>query len=144
MIFGLPGFYTRLGNREGKLGAVGVIILIGGWIILMCINVLQLANIHGALVDSLSWMQLYSSIIGSILLSISIIRAAVYPRWTGVALLINVFMYLILGGALYPVLPVNPNVARIIGAFFPLIFAVVYIRCAFTLLESEREFAIPT
>ena len=140
MIFGLPGFYAKLGNRAGKLGAVGVIILLGGWIILMCLDIFQLANFSaGPLVRALSGIQFYSGTIGSILLGISMIRSAVYPRWTGVALLLAASVYLMMW-----TLPIAyTNVVGISSVLLPLIISVVYIRCAFSLLVPDREVAIP-
>jgi len=144
MIFGLPGFYARLWNRTEWSGAIGVIAIIGSLIILFIKTILppNFSSGHPALFNTFSATQLYFLGAGTILLGISIIRAVVYPRWTGVALLIGALMYLLLNLIMEFLPPVNTDVSILSSTLPLLIISVAYIRCAFTLLNIG-ESAVP-
>ncbi|GAC1591828.1 MAG: hypothetical protein NVS4B1_36920 [Ktedonobacteraceae bacterium] len=97
VLCGLRGFYAKQAHRGGWLGTIGTMMLAAGWIlniIISCIFVVSATSNQPFSPEAISSIltlyrvNYFFLIVGDIILGISIIRAGVYPRWTGIALIV--------------------------------------------------------
>jgi hypothetical protein len=98
--------------------------------------VIYIVNFNpGSLVPSsiftLLHVNFYFTILGDLLLGIGMLRAAVYPRWTGIAVIVLGFVSFTI--ALMP--PANANISATLGGLGELLLAAFYLQCGFLLLS---------
>ncbi|HZR42657.1 MAG TPA: hypothetical protein VFB12_21225 [Ktedonobacteraceae bacterium] len=145
---GLSGMYLRQAGRAGVLGLVGFILLFLAMLLqgtafsavqivvlpflaqkapqLMGGNSLPISAFLLLIISGL--MQ----IVGDILLGIATMRARVFPRWTGILLLISGIAFLL-------TLPPLPSpISDLIETASFVAFAIVFLWCGYLLIASER------
>lgn len=147
-VIGLPGMYLRQAGRAGTLGLVGFILLFFGILLqgatFSTVQVIilpflaqkapQLAG--GNSLPLSAFLLLLASglmyIIGAILLGIATMRAHVFPRWTGILIIVA-------GVALLLTLPPLPTIlGAIIETIAFIAFSVAFLWCGYTLMGRER------
>ena len=147
-VIGLPGIYLRQAARAGTLGIIGFILLFLGILLegaafsTIQITVLPwLAQVAPKLLEGNLPIGVFlilivsglMHIIGAILFGIATIRTRVFPRWTGVSLIIA-------GIALLLTLPPLPDILdAIIETISFIAFSLAFIRCGYTLIAREPE-----
>jgi pSer/pThr/pTyr-binding forkhead associated (FHA) protein len=110
ILAGIRGFYLKQAQKGGWTGVVGTLMLVGGVILnvllalILCflyVAAMTGQSISVQTINELLLLLLVNAlllIIGDIILGISMIRAAVYPRWAGITLIIigvlNAFTFL--------------------------------------------------
>ena len=101
LLFALRGLHARQEHKTGWLGTIGLMMLTAGAIINILIAGIFVGNyipgysfsqIVSTTIVTLSYVNLVFLVSGDILYGISMIRANVYPRWTGVVLIIVGFL----------------------------------------------------
>lgn len=135
ILCGLPGLQAKQSSKSGWIGTVSVAIIVAAWLINMLMCIIYIANFNpGALIPSsittLYNINFYFIIVGDILFGIAIIRAAVYPGWTGTAVIVVGIASLMV--ALMP--PGNANISAVIGDLGTFILAAFYLQCGYVLL----------
>lgn len=103
---GLRGFYAKQAGRGGWFGIIGTIMLTTGWILnvlislITCVYVLsfttnQPLSLGAFTLDGVFYRVNYIFLVaGDIIMGIGMIRAGVFPRWTGIALIVVGFLNL--------------------------------------------------
>jgi hypothetical protein len=91
------GFYAKQAHKVGWLGTIGTMMLAAGWILNILISCIFVVNATSnqpfspeavSSIFTLYYVNYFFLITGDIILGISIIRVGVYPRWTGIALIV--------------------------------------------------------
>lgn len=145
-VIGLPGVYLRQAARAGTLGIIGFILLFLGILLegatfsTIQITVLPwLAQVDPKLLEGHLPVGVFlvlivsglMHIIGAILLGIVTIRTRVFPRWTGVFLIVA-------GIALLLTLPPLPNILdALIETISFIAFSLAFLMCGYTLIAKE-------
>jgi hypothetical protein len=146
-VIGLPGMYLRQAGRAGTLGVVGFILLFFGILLegaaFSTTQVIVLPYLAHIAPHSLGgnngpvgvFLLLIISglmhLIGAILLGIATMRARVFPRWTGIFLIVA-------GVALFLTLPPLPEIASTILETISFIaFSLAFIGCGYALMTRE-------
>jgi hypothetical protein len=146
-VIGLPGMYLRQAGRAGTLGIVGFILLFFGILLegaafstTQVIALPYLAQVaphslggnHGPVgVFLLLIVSGLLHLIGAILLGIATMRAHVFPRWTGILLIVA-------GAALLLTLPPLPEIASTILETISFVaFALAFIGCGYALMTRD-------
>lgn len=148
-VIGLPGMYLRQAGSAGTLGLVGFVLLFFGILLqgatFSTVQVIllpflaqkapQLAGGHSMPLSAFLLLivsgLLY--IIGAILLGIATMRAHVFPRWTGVLILVS-------GIGLLLTLPPLPTIlGTIIEMVSFVVFSVAFMWCGYTLMAQEQR-----
>jgi hypothetical protein len=142
-VIGLPGMYLRQAGRAGVLGLVGFILVFFGELLFGAFSTLQvivfplLAQVTPKLLEGetlpggMFLLLLVFSLldtIGAILLGIATMRAHVFPRWTGVLLIIAG-----IGMGLLFVFP-----GAIIETVSSIAFSAAFLWCGYTLIAGGR------
>lgn len=142
-IIGLPGMYLRQAGRASVLGLVGFILVFfdfllqGAFATLQATTLPLLAQVAPKLLEgetlpgSMFLLVLVFSLldmIGAILLGIATIRAHVFPRWTGVLLIIAG-----IGAGLLFAFP-----GAIIEIVSSIAFSAAFLWCGYVLIAFER------
>jgi hypothetical protein len=137
----LRGFYAKQAHKGEWFGTIGIMMLAGGWILnilISCIFVVHASsNQPFSLVEISSILTLYNVnnyffiIIGDIILGISIIRAGVYPRWTGIA---NIVL-----GCLNLITALDPR-ATAVGVVAALLAAAILSQWGLTLMKRSPNY----
>lgn len=140
-VIGLPGMYLRQAGRAGVLGLVGFILVFFGELLFGAFSTLQvivlplLAQVAPKLLEGetlpggMFLLLLVFSLldmIGAILLGIATMRAHVFPRWTGVLLIIAG-----IGMGLLFVFP-----GAIIETVSSIAFSAAFLWCGYTLIAG--------
>jgi Co/Zn/Cd efflux system component len=122
----LPGIHAKQARRGEWLGTIGIMMLAAGWILtilMSCIIVVKLSSNQLFSPEAMSsFSALFNAnflflIIGDTILGISVILAGVFPRWTGIALIVVGSLDLI--NKQYPqVMAVNVVVSVLVVAIF--------------------------
>lgn len=146
-VIGLPGMYLRQAGRAGVLGLVGFIMVFFGillqgatfstlqvtvlpWLAQVAPKLLEGNNLPvGVFLLLLVSGLLY--IIGAILLGIATMRARVFPRWTGVLLIIAGI------GLLLTLPPLPPILGAIIETVSFIALSVAFLWCGYALITQE-------
>jgi hypothetical protein len=150
-VIGLPGMYLRQAERAGVLGLIGFILLFfdillqGAVFSSVQIVVLPLLAqkapqilTGGGLPFSAFLILLVSGlmqIIGAILLGIATMRASVFPRWTGVLLLISGIAFLL------TIPPLPFLIGDIIEVISFVTLAGAFMGCGYQLIAEKHEMA---
>ena len=101
LLFALRGLHARQEHKTGWLGTIGIVMLTAGAIINILIAGIYVANfvpgysfskIVSTTIVMLNYVNLVFLVSGDLLYGLCIIRANVYPRWTGVVLIIVGFL----------------------------------------------------
>ncbi|HEX9038978.1 MAG TPA: hypothetical protein VF808_18495 [Ktedonobacterales bacterium] len=89
LMLGLPGMYARQADAAGWLGLAGHILLTVGAVLLIVAGALRLVNpaIKGLGESATAFLLATALLLGLGLTAIATLRAAIYPRWTGILLL---------------------------------------------------------
>ena len=151
LTLGLPGLYLRQAARTGKLGFAGFVLFSFG-LLLGCVGfgIVQatvfpyLAGLAPTLLPSggagpisgfLLWILLPVLLlgIGAILLGIATRRAQVFPRWTGILLIISGVLFILS----IPALP--PPFGTIIDSASNIAFFVAFAWCGYQLMTRQSE-----
>ena len=142
-VIGLPGMYLRQAGRAGVLGLVGFILVFFDFLLQGTFSTLQvtvlplLAQVASKLLEgetlpgSMFLLLLVFSlldVIGAILFGIATIRAQVFPRWTGVLLII-----VGIGAGLLFAFP-----GAIIEIVYSIAFSAVFMWCGYELIAGGR------
>ena len=148
-VIGLPGMYLRQARRTGTLGLVGFILLFFGillqeavfstvQVIILPFLAQKAPQLTGADSQPFSaFLLLIVSglmyIIGAILLGIATMRAHVFPRWTGILIVVS-------GIALLLTLPPLPDVlSNILEAIAFIALSAAFLWCGSILTAQKRE-----
>jgi hypothetical protein len=153
LVMALPGLYLRQATRAGALGFAGFVLLslglLLGGVAFATIQVtifpylaqsapkLLPSNGIGPDAGFLLWIfgPLLLLTVGNILLGIATMRARVFPRWTGILLLISGVLYLLS-------IPHIPSpFGDIIGFASNVVFFVALAWCGYLLMRQEQETA---
>jgi hypothetical protein len=153
LVMALPGLYLRQATRAGALGFVGFVLLslglLLGGVAFATIQVtifpylaqsapkLLPSNGTGPDAGFLLWIfgPLLLLTVGSILLGIATMRARVFPRWTGILLLISGVLYLLS-------IPHIPSpFGDVISFASNVVFFVALAWCGYLLMRQEQESA---
>jgi pSer/pThr/pTyr-binding forkhead associated (FHA) protein len=109
VLCGVHGFYAKQAHKVGWLGTIGTMMFAAAWILNILISCIFVVNASSnqpfspeavSSIVTLDHVNYFFLIFGDIILGISIIRAGVYPRWTGITLIVLGCLNLIY--ALYP------------------------------------------
>jgi FHA domain len=106
---GIRGLYQKQADRAGRLGTVGTIMLTASWLLYVFCSLIFLLILPLSLYSQLIWpktikeaistlfyVDMVFAILGDFALGISMIRAAVYPLWTSIVLIIVGFLNIII------------------------------------------------
>jgi hypothetical protein len=136
---GLPGLHMRHAQRAGWLSLVSVILLCSNAVlyamyVFLSFNFNQLPAILTSLFDTLGSLFIFLRGCGLILLGIAIIRASVFPRWTGVLFIASGVLLTVLGhndlsDPLYYVLFQSTSI----------LLCAAYLRCGYLLLQQRAR-----
>jgi hypothetical protein len=151
MQLGLVGIYARQAGRAGWLGLVGFVLAMAGTafvgtIVYMVATVVHLVAMQApALFEQATTPPTSAMLVlvlgfglGYILLGIATIRASVFPRWTGLLLIVGVALSLA-GEAL----PLGSAVSHALVTAGDLIFALGLAWLGYRLWAERRELARP-
>ena len=132
LLCGLPGFYMKQAYSASWFGGISIVIVVAAAIINILVSAIYIMNFNPGYpipssIFALSQINSYFVIAGNISLGISMIYAQIYPKWTGVAMLITGCAGIIL--LLHPPL----NISNTIIGLWDMILAFLYIRCTFIL-----------
>jgi hypothetical protein len=151
LTLGLPGLYLRQAARGGKLGFAGFVLfslgLLTGGVAFGTVQATVFPYLAqsaptllpsggtGPLSGFLLWIlgPVLLLGIGAILLGIATKRAHVFPRWTGILLIISGILFFLS----IPALP--PPFGTIIDFASNVVFFVAFARCGYQLMTQESE-----
>ncbi|HEY0753023.1 MAG TPA: hypothetical protein VGD98_03605 [Ktedonobacteraceae bacterium] len=105
-VIGLPGLAARQVSRAGWLGFVGFVLTLLGGFILTCLTfsfftiLPELAQVAPKVAATFSPPALFVSflvasillVLGGVMLGVSIMRTGIWPRWTGIALIVGAIL----------------------------------------------------
>jgi hypothetical protein len=147
-VIGLPGMYLRQAGRAGVLGFVGFILLffallLGGaaFAMLQIIVLPYLAQKAAQLIGpnngpaALFLFFIATGLIlsiGAILLGIATTRARVFPRWTGILLLVAGIV------SLLTIPPLPSPIGDLLELASFIILSAAFLWCGYTLIAGER------
>jgi hypothetical protein len=149
LVMGLPGLYIRQATRAGALGFVGFVLLSLGLLLggvafaivqvtiypYLAQSAPKLLPSNGTGPDSGFFLWILGPVlllaIGSILLGIATMRAHIFPRWTGILLIVAGVLFL-LSFAPIPFISLASNV----------VFFVALAWCGYTLVAQRKETAM--
>lgn len=148
-VIGLPGMYLRQAGRAGVMGLIGFILLFFDFLLqgavfssvqivvlpLLAQKLPQLLGENGLpfsafLILIISGLM---QIIGGILLGIATMRAHVFPRWTGVLLLVSGIAFLL------TIPPLPSPIGDIIEVVSFVALAAAFMGCGYQLLAGKHE-----
>ena len=150
-VISLPGMYLRQAGRAGALGHVGFVLLFLGSLLggaaFSSVQIIvlpwiaqkapQILTGNGMPVSAFLLLVISGlmQMIGAILLGIATMRAHVFPRWTGVLLLVSGIAYLL------TIPPLPSPIGGIIEVVSFITLAGAFIRCGYQLITGGQETA---
>jgi hypothetical protein len=138
-LLGLPGLYVKQSNKDRPMGIIGIVMIFAGEIGFIVYNFLVLLPATSyAQYDGLLNISNLLLIVGFLLLGIVIVRASIFPRWTGIVLIIT---------SITEVLYFTPLSAMLNTTIFyiatistnSLPFWIAIIGCGYTLLSRQKK-----
>ena len=150
VILGLPGIIARITGRAGWLGFVGSVLTLLGVLLFTCMSFVQIidqqlmsqltqlapkvAASDGPPVSAMITYMLASALfaLGGILLGIAILRTRIWPRWTGLFLLLGAVLNL---GSF----PLSGIIGSIVSTVDNVLFVAALVWIGYDLLTSRTE-----
>jgi hypothetical protein len=147
MLLGLIGLYARQVDKTGWLGLVGFLLAFVGTVLVNVIFAMASTVIHlvalqaSALFDQAVTPPTYGVIVlvlgyilGYVLFGIATTRARVFPRGSGILLIIGSVMFFISESV-----PVNASLSHLIVTIGDVIFGASFVWMGFALWSEKRE-----
>jgi hypothetical protein len=142
LLSGLPGLHVKQSNRAGLLGIIGIAIIFASSFGFIVLNLLLFPpTINFGQYDGLFNVSTLLSIIGYILLGTMIVRASVFPRWTGIVLILTSIVQVLTFTPVNTAL--NPTFYTIVNASAnALPYWVAVAGCGYALLSRQKVLAV--
>ena len=142
LLSGLPGLHVKQSGRAGPLGIIGIAMIFASCFgFIACSLLLFPPAINSGQYDGLYNASNLLSIVGYILLGIVIVRAKIFPRWTGIVLIVTSIVSVIDFSSLSAAL--NPNFFVIANASAnALPYWVAIAGCGYVLLSRRKVLSV--